>query len=155
MESPGCNQKSESDSGREETPSAESRVARKSNPHSVINLVGTSSSRISSNSPGSQRGISRELGSREMGNRENPHPNVSAFSNPSLHSAAVHHRNLQAAAAQAMQFQQMIPGFQFPLVHSLISQQLNSQQLNPLNLHPHYNPLLQHRHNPMSKSFFF
>ena len=146
MESPGSHRKSESDSGREETPgrlqespSSSARLdelrrnAKKSaNPHSVMNLVGNGNA---GSSPGSS---SATLS------------NPSAFSNPSLHSAAVHHRNLQAAAAQAMQYQHLLPGFQFPLgIHSLISQ----QGISPL-LMPHYNPILQARqNNPLSKYY--
>lgn len=135
MESPGSHRKSESDSGREETPNDDIRLDkvrqdRTSNPHSVMNLVGNTTGHTGSSSPGSS-GI----------------PNASAFSNPSLHSAAVHHRNLQAAAAQAMQYQSLLPGLQFPMgIHSLIS-----QQINPL-LVPHYNPIFQARqNNPLSK----
>jgi len=138
IESPGSHRKSESDSGREETPTDDIRLQkpRSSNPHSVMNLVGNAntSCHTGSSSPGSS-GI----------------PNPSAFSNPSLHSAAVHHRNLQAAAAQAMQYQSILPGLQFPLgIHSLLS-----QQINPL-LVPHYNPIFQARqNNPLSKFFIY
>ena len=90
----------------------------------------------------------------------------SAFSNPTLHSAAVHHRNLQAAAAAAQQLHQLnslaLTGLNF---NPLVAQQGAStahSQLAIHNLLPHfpllnnvaasYNPLLQAQLlNPLSK----
>ena len=88
--------KSESDSGRPDTPPVDTSTPKKTptnhNPFSVSSLIRDTSRKPTQNTPSNQ---------------------ISAFSNPSLHSAAVHHRNLQAAAAaNALQFQNLQAAFQ-------------------------------------------
>ena len=127
MESPGSHRKSESDSSREEiSPGYRSASrGRPSNPMSVTNLIG--------NNTGSSNGVtSNGVTSSGVTSSGLPLPQVpthSAFSNPSLHSAPVHHRNIQAAAQHLHAQMGLMPGLPPPLsLQSLFLQQQLSGQ---------------------------
>ena len=144
-ESPLCG-KSESDSGRPETPND------KLNPFSVTALMASSSK------------------SPQKPYKTPPSLPASAFSNPSLHSAAVHHRNLQAAAAANLQanFSHLLPNLlaNSNLAHQLAALQQQQQGggtqhqtpfqplINPLfnPLLSQYSPLFQQRPSPLGKT---
>ena len=119
MESPGSHRKSESDSSREEISPGYRGASRgrPSNPMSVTNLIG--------NNNGSSNGVTSS-------GTNLPLPQVpthSAFSNPSLHSAPVHHRNIQAAAQHLHAQMGLMPGLPPPLsLQSLFLQQQLSGQ---------------------------
>ena len=152
-ESPLCG-KSESDSGRPETPN-DKQVPL--NPFSVSALMASSTK-----SPqGSKSSYKSPPGTLP----------ASAFSNPSLHSAAVHHRNLQAAAAANLQanFSHLLPNLlaNSNLAHQLAALQQHQQGgagtqhqtpfqplINPLfnPLLSQYSPLFQQRPNPLGKT---
>ena len=140
--------KSESDSGRPDTPPVDTSTPKKNsnnhNPFSVSSLIRDTARKPTQNAAPNQ---------------------ISAFSNPSLHSAAVHHRNLQAAAAaNALQFQNLQAAFQQAAAAqaaqaaqaAAASQSAASSTLpfiNPLfnPLLSQYNSFLQQRPNPLSK----
>lgn len=149
VESPLCG-KSESDSGRPETPNENKTHL---NPFSVSALMASSSS---SKTPANKSPYKAPQAANLP---------ASAFSNPSLHSAAVHHRNLQAAAAANLQanFSHLIPNLlaNSNLAHQLaaLQQQGASQTpfqplINPLfnPLLSQYSPLFQQRTSPLGKT---
>ena len=170
------NLNSESDSGRPETPSGiqaslpngqstpqKQKISNSLNPFGISGILAAQSPPKRKPVPG--QGQPQGHHHSHSGPQGHSLP-PSAFSNPSLHSAAVHHRNLQAAAvSNAIQFSTLmnlnnniaaIQAAAAVQATNTTSSSLGHQGMGLINpfsnpLLSQYHPLLQQRTNPLSK----